>query len=211
MVNPVLRHFLSAFRFSDLSDFMDSDIQGASGWTVTLRVFRGACRSNSSERTELYLSVSSSTLSLSSSWRPDAIMSALNASMSMDLSFRKVISFFGSEGFVASIWTVTEKWSERRSSWTFNESSDSEDLVITMSRVWPPLCVGPVTCWTRLNLSNKVWNFWASVFVDWSRWKFRSPHMMSFPCDIMADSRKEVNSSMNNVVVSMFLDDGGGR
>ena len=72
---------------------------------------------NSSVRTELFFSASSSTLSHSRSPRPEVIMFALKASISMDFNFLNNISFFGSEGLYLTLSSnITEKWLERRSS-----------------------------------------------------------------------------------------------
>ncbi len=52
---------------------------------------------------------------------------------------------------------------------------DSVSQVMTRTRVWPLLCVGPLTCCHRLCDSSTLQKWVAFVSPTSSRWKFRSP------------------------------------
>ena len=53
-------------------------------------------------------------------------------------------------------------------------------LVITKSSVFPAVCVGIFTSWTRSNCSRRDFNFFASASVSMLTWNLKSPTIRCF-------------------------------
>ncbi|XP_032224820.2 uncharacterized protein LOC116607025 isoform X3 [Nematostella vectensis] len=97
-------------------------------------------------------------------------------SMSTNRSFLKFTTFFANCGLQRSSSQCMAWWSEVIGFRTeIPLMMSSSDQVITRSRVWPSLCVMPLTCCFRSNASNMLENFLAYLSLASSMWRLKSP------------------------------------
>ena len=208
----------SAFRRSRLATRNSSEYHEFGRRMISF-VCDGACLSKTSRMPLLNTLTKCSTALFPEKSAVVNSISLPNSVSSMLRNFRNEMVLRWVE--VADIWSEEKipLWSAEeipRESHKYSLSTRGTDckivllsLVITTSRVWPRMCVGPVTCCLRPCSLSELRNFLARGSFGTSGWKFMSPVMRSSSVATTCVLRYCDQSSKNPEIDPLLFADGG--
>ena len=218
-VSLVRRHTFYAFLGASLACLSSSEYHCAFGLSVIDFLWTGACWSTTASIPVVYACTSSFS-GLSVSFKI-GVKYLIHSGIQMSRSFLKVTGWRTLSGFVKLILKRTAGWSPeglpfvspRHGSETVGIPINKElmSYVMTTSKVWPFLCVGPTTCCTNPWASNVPLKRTASASLTLSRWKLRSPDMITSLVITASRSKYKLHWSKNTMFLKPFRLEGSGR